>query len=87
MEAKRVADRMTHIAGQFLNLKVEYLGFIYDDPAVSLAVLRQKPFMVIDPRCKASISIQHIVGKMEKGELRETGGFSSMVKRLFGKTS
>ena len=86
MEAKKVADRMTYIAGQFLNLKVDYLGFIYDDPVVSQAVLRQKPFMVIDPRCKASICVQHIVGKMEKGELREAGGFASMIKRLFGKS-
>jgi len=83
MEAKKVSDRMTHIAGQFLNLKVDYLGFIYDDPVVSQAVLRQKPFMVIDPRCKASMCIQHIVTKMEKGELRQTGGFSSMFKRIF----
>ena len=86
-EAKKVADRMTNIAGQFLNLKVDYLGFLYDDPVVSQAVLRQKPFMVIDPRCKASICIQHIVGKMEKSELRSTGGFASMVKRLFGKSA
>ena len=82
-EAKKVADRMTNIAGQFLNLKVDYLGFIYDDPVVSQAVLRQKPFMVIDPRCKASICVQHIVGKMEKSELRESSGFASMFKRLF----
>jgi len=84
-DAKKVADRMTNIAGQFLNLKVDYLGFIYDDPVVSQAVLRQKPFMVIDPKCKASICVQHIVGKMEKSELRETGGFASMFRRLFGK--
>ena len=85
-EAKKVADRMTNIASQFLNLKVDYLGFIYDDSVVSQAVLRQKPFMVIDPRCKASICIQHIVGKMEKSEIRETGGFTSMFKRLFRKS-
>jgi len=85
VDAKKVADRMTHIAGQFLNLKVDYLGFIYDDPVVSQAVLRQRPFMVIDPKCKASICVQHIVSRMEKGELKETGGFSSMMKRLFGK--
>jgi len=84
-EAKKVSDRMTHIAGQFLNLKVDYLGFIYDDPVVSQAVLKQRPFMVIDPRCKASICVQHIVGKMEKSELRQTGGFSSMLKRFFGR--
>jgi flagellar biosynthesis protein FlhG len=84
-EAKKVADRMTHIAGQFLNLKVDYLGCIFDDTTVSQAVLRQKPFMVIDPRCKASHCVQHIVSRMEKSELRKTGGFGNMLKRFFGR--
>ncbi|MDR2020239.1 MAG: MinD/ParA family protein [Treponema sp.] len=84
-EAKKVADRMTGIAGQFLNLKVEYLGFIYDDVTVSHAVLRQKPFMVIDPRCKASQCVQHIVGRMEKSDVKNTGGFGNMLKRIFGR--
>lgn len=84
-EAKRVADRMINIAGQFLNLKVDYLGFIYDDPAVPQAVLRQKPFLVLDPKSKASQCVQHIVGRMEKSELREGSGFGNLIKRLFGK--
>jgi flagellar biosynthesis protein FlhG len=83
VEAKKVADRMINIASQFLNLKVDYLGFIYDDPVVSQAVLRQRPFMVLEPKCKASICVQHIVGKMEKSELKETGGFASMFKQIF----
>jgi flagellar biosynthesis protein FlhG len=83
-EAKKVADRMTTIAGQFLNLKVDYLGFIYDDPMVSQAVLRQRPFMVADPKCKASLCVQHIVGRMEKSDYKERGGFSGMMKRFFG---
>ncbi|MDR0598331.1 MAG: MinD/ParA family protein [Treponema sp.] len=84
-EAKKVADRMTSIAGQFLNLRVDYLGFIYDDTVVTHAVLRQKPFMVIDPRCKASQCVQHIVGRLEKSDFKESGGFSGMIKRFFGK--
>lgn len=84
-EAKSVADRMINIAGQFLNLKVEYLGFIYDDPAVPQAVLRQKPFMVLDPKCKAAQCVQHIVGRMEKTEVREGGGFGNMIRRLLGR--
>jgi flagellar biosynthesis protein FlhG len=84
-EAKKVADRMTNIAGQFLNLKVDYLGFIYDDAVVSQAVLRQRPFMVIDPRCKASQCVQHIVGRMEKSDTTESGGFGNMIKRFFGR--
>jgi flagellar biosynthesis protein FlhG len=86
VEAKKVADRMTSIAGQFLNLKVEYLGFIYDDPAVSHAVLRQRPFMVVDPKCRASLCVQHIVERMEKTEPRGEGGFGTMFKRFFGRS-
>jgi flagellar biosynthesis protein FlhG len=85
-EAKSVADRMINIAGQFLNLKVDYLGFIYDDHAVPNAVLRQKPFMVVDPKCKASICVQHIVDRMDRNKPGDTRGFGAMLKRLF-KTS
>jgi flagellar biosynthesis protein FlhG len=84
-EAKKVADRMTNIAGLYLNLKVEYLGFVYEDSVVSQAVLRQRPFMVIDPKSRASLCVQHIVGRMEKSEIRESGGFGNMIRRLFGK--
>jgi flagellar biosynthesis protein FlhG len=84
-EAKKVADRMTNIAGQFLNLKVDYLGFVYDDAVVSHAVLRQRPFMVIDPKCKASLCVQHIVDRMEKSDYKSAGGFGAMMNRFFGK--
>ncbi|MDR0378127.1 MAG: MinD/ParA family protein [Spirochaetaceae bacterium] len=86
-EAKKVADRMTSIAGQFLNLKVEYLGFIYNDSIVSQAVIRQKPFMVLDPNSRASQCVQHIAGRMEKSDTRENGGFGNMLKRFFGRAA
>jgi len=82
-QAKGVADRMINIAGQFLNLKLDYLGFIYDDISVSHAVLRQKPFMVVDPKCKASICVQHIVDRMDRNKPIDSAGFGGMLKRLF----
>jgi flagellar biosynthesis protein FlhG len=85
-QAKSVADRMINIAGQFLNLKLDYLGFIYDDVSVPNAVLRQKPFMVVDPKCKASICVQHIVERMDRNKA-ETAGFGGMLKRLFKSSS
>jgi flagellar biosynthesis protein FlhG len=86
VDAKNVANRMINIAGQFLNLKVDYLGFIYDDQAVQQAVLRQKPFMVVDPRCKASICVQHIVERMDRSKPSETrGGFGAMLRKIFGR--
>ena len=84
IQAKSVADRMINITGQFLNLKVDYLGFIYDDPSVPYAVFKQKPFMVLNPKCKASICIQHIVERMDRYKTGTTHGFSRMWRRLFG---
>jgi flagellar biosynthesis protein FlhG len=85
-EGKRVAERVINIAGQFLNLKVDYLGYIYDDPGVQQAVLKQKPFSVMDPKGKASVCVHHIVSRLEKVEYKEGGGLSSFLKRLFGRS-
>ncbi len=84
-EGKKVAERVINIAGQFLNLKIDYLGYVYDDPTVQQAVLRQKPFMVADPSSKAAICVRHIVGRLEKVEFREGSGLSRFLRKLIGK--
>ena len=84
-EGKRVADRMIAIAAQFLNLKLEYLGFIYNDPLVPHAVLRQKPFVVMDPKGKPSICMRHIVSRLEKLDFDASEGFGRFVRKLFGR--
>jgi flagellar biosynthesis protein FlhG len=84
-EAKNVASRIINIAGQFLNLKVDYLGFIYDDPTVPQSVLRQKPFLVVDPKCKASICVQHLVERIDRNKPEALGGIGAMIHKLFGK--
>lgn len=85
LEGKRVSDRMISIAAQFLNLKVEYLGFIYDDPLVPQSVLRQKPFIVVDPKGKAAVCLKHIVSRIEKTEFPEAEGFGRFVRKLLGR--
>jgi flagellar biosynthesis protein FlhG len=84
-EGRRVAERIINISGQFLNLKVEYLGCIYDDPIVPASVLRQKPFIVQDPKSKASISVAHLVSRIEKTDYADDKGFGRFIKKLFGK--
>mgnify|MGYP001696827150 FL=1 len=86
-EGKRIADRMIKIAAQFLNLKIEYLGFIYNDPAVTRAVRKQKPFIITEPNGKASGCLKHIVSRLEKTEIPEDGGFTGFIKKLFGRTT
>lgn len=83
-EGKRVAERVINIAGQFLNLKVDYLGYVYDDPTVQAAVLKQKPFLISDPSGKASICLKHIAGRLEKVEYKEGGGIGHFLRRLMG---
>lgn len=85
LEGKRVAERMIQIAGQFLNLKVEYLGFIYEDPLVHQAVLKQKPFIIFDPKGKAAVCLKHIVSRIEKTEFLETEGLGRFIKKLFSR--
>jgi len=85
-EAKNVADRMINVAGQFLFLKLDYLGFIYDDRAVPGAVRSQKPFMVSDPKCKASTSVQHLVERMDKSRIKEAGGIGAVFKKIFSRS-
>ena len=82
-EGKKVAERVINIAGQFLNLKVDYLGFIYDDEMVHNSVLKQKPFLVMDSKGKASMCIRHIMGRLENIEYREGSGISRFIKKLF----
>ena len=74
VEGRRVAERVITIAGQFLNLKVDYLGFVYEDPVVHAAVVRQKPFLVMDPRSKAAACIRHLVGRLENVDYRDGKG-------------
>jgi flagellar biosynthesis protein FlhG len=81
-EGKKVADRLIGIAAQFLNLKVDYLGFIYEDPVVSQAVLKQTPFMVLDPRAKSSQCVAHIVSRLEKTDIPDQGGLGGFVKKF-----
>ena len=85
-DAKNVADRMINITGQFLNMKMDYLGFIYEDQAVAAAVRHQKPFMVTDPKCKASICVQHLVARMDKNHAPEQSGIGAMFRRMFGRS-
>jgi len=84
-EGRRVAERIINISGQFLNLKVDYLGCIYDDPIVPASVLKQKPFYVMDPKSKAAISVAHLVTRIEKTDFADDKGIGRFIRKLFGK--
>ncbi|MBN2051536.1 MAG: MinD/ParA family protein [Spirochaetales bacterium] len=84
-EGKKVSERVINIAGQFLNLKLDYLGYVYEDTEVQQAVLRQKPFLASNESSKASICMKHLAGRLENMEYREGSGVPVFLKRLFGR--
>lgn len=84
LEGRKVAERVINIAGQFLNIKVENLGMIYEDPIVPQGVIKQTPFFYLDPKSKASMSLQHLVSRLEGVETKDGGGLKNFVMRLVG---
>lgn len=82
IEANKVAERVINIAAQFLNMKVENLGFIFEDLSVSKAVIKQKPFFYLNPKSKASQCINEIGLKLERLEVPDSG---KGIKRFFTK--
>jgi len=83
-EGKRISDRIINIVAQFLNYKVNYVGFIYEDPVIQSSVIRQKPFIVINPTSKPSTCIKHIVGRIEKTEMVDDVGVSRFLNKFLG---
>ena len=87
VEGKKVAERVISIANQFLNIKVDYLGFIFEDPMVQNSVRKQRPFSVVDPKSKAAQCLMNIVSRLEKIEYKEGSGLGTFLNRLFGRMS
>jgi len=84
MEGKKVSERVINIAGQFLNIKVHNLGFVFEDSVVQHAVVKQDPFMRSAPNSKASQSIKHLMSRLANIEYQESGGFGRFLKSIFG---
>lgn len=84
-EGKRISERIITIVGQFLGYKVDYIGFVYDDPVVQSSVIRQKPFIVVNPTSKPAMCIKHIVGRIEKTEPAGNEGVSNFLRKFMGK--
>ena len=84
-EGKRISERIINIVGQFLNYKVEYLGCVFEDPIVQASVIRQKPFMVVNPTSKPAVCLKHIVGRIEKTEPEYSEGVANFLKKFLSK--
>lgn len=59
-EAKQVADKISLVAGRFLDMDIPTLGYLSDDAHVMQAVKKQVPFSIAFPGCSATRDIQRL---------------------------
>lgn len=50
------------VADRFLNISIDYVGFIPDDDYVPLSVCRQRPVIELYPQAPASLEFQRVAG-------------------------
>ena len=84
LEGRKVAERVINIAGQFLNIKVDNLGMIFEDPIVPQCVIKQTPFISLDQNSRASQGIKHIVSRLEGVEYKDGGGIKNFLMKFLG---
>lgn len=63
-EGTFIARRIAKVANEFLEVKVNYGGYIIDDPAVSKSVRAQKPFLGYAPNSLASVCVCNVVANL-----------------------
>lgn len=90
-EARRTAQRMENVVNQFLQIRVNGIGWIVEDRGVSQAVKDQEPFSMFYPNSPPAQSISMIARYLITGQQVEgslpgagAGGFIRRLARLFG---
>jgi flagellar biosynthesis protein FlhG len=87
-EARAVYERISKVTKQFLGTSVMDAGHLPADEQVSLAVRRRRPFMLNAPNCPASLAINQLAMRLERGVSTKdsgNGGFFNQVSRWFKK--
>ncbi|MTH52762.1 AAA family ATPase [Bacillus mangrovi] len=91
-EAAFAYERISSVLAKFLSAKVQRLGFLPEDSAVSNAVLKRSPVTVSYPKSKYSKAIRHAAGcfleERETGfESSHSGNFMARLKNLLKSTA
>jgi len=84
-EARATYERLSRVAGNFLNYSVAYAGYMLHDTVVEQAVRQRMPFVMRHPDSNASACIAAVADDLVKqcrGQ-REGGGFFRRVVGLF----
>jgi flagellar biosynthesis protein FlhG len=83
-EAILTYNKFNNAVGNFLKMKLEYLGSIAEDKRLIQAVRSQQPFMISFPNCEASQDVNKIARKLIGNESKEQkAGVQGLFKKIF----
>lgn len=63
-EGQEIFDKIRLVVSKFLNIELEYLGYIPMDKQLITAVLEQKPISIHNPESESALRIRNICGKL-----------------------
>ncbi|WP_042160493.1 MinD/ParA family protein [Paenibacillus gorillae] len=84
-EGRQTAEKITMAAERFLQVDLQSLGMIADDPNVSKAVKRQVPFTIAFPGTDASRGVEEIAKRFTESKQAITGTSQDGVKGFLHK--
>jgi flagellar biosynthesis protein FlhG len=81
-EANSVYLRIKSVADKFLNMNLEFGGYILDDKKVSICVKNQIPFLAAYPNIEISKCVMSIAKNISKDEVTETTEVKTLFKKV-----
>jgi flagellar biosynthesis protein FlhG len=81
-EGMEVFKRLSLAAERFLNISLDYLGYIPYDESVPKAVRQQKAFVEIYPQQEASRQIFELAAKLAEGAAQVKGSLQFFIGNL-----
>lgn len=81
-EAFEIFERLSLAAEKFLNISLNYLGYIPLDDTVKKAVMVQRSFADLYPGAPATKAVMEIAGRLLEEEPRIKGGLQFFIRNL-----
>lgn len=80
-DALEVFRRLSLVAGNFLNISLDYMGYIPFDASIQKAVISQKAFVDVYPKCSASMRLLELAAKLNEND---NGKIKGSLQLFFG---
>ena len=84
-QARSLFQKLSMICERFLEVKLNYLGYVFKDKKLVDAVRKQRPVILLYPYSKSSRCIYNLRDRLCSIEPAKGAGFKRFLNRLFGK--